>query len=222
MAYGIQVTGSNNKFVLDSTLTTTTYLAITNEGTTSAGGAISGYSAGDLVVARPSDNNYSGVFGGKFNLAAPTINVAAKYYILKPISASTSTTANGSNYGVVVFKADGTTKTYDSRSTTKGFGIKQVWSKSAFFGHYQGGTLNPTNATVYTSTSADDYASTYVSLNGSMEAGATAAFDSFFYDKTTGTGRILFHSFINFGGFLGIQYQSVPNYSEILVGDLIT
>lgn len=221
MAYGLEITGSNDKFVLNTALTSTVYLAITNEGTTSGNdGAISGYSAGDLVVARPVSGQ--GIFGGKFQLSTPTINVPAKYYILKAISGSTSVTANGSTYGIVVFKADGTTKIYDSRSTSKGFGVKQVWSKNAFLGHYQGNTLQPTNATVYTSTSSTDYDSTYVSLNGSMESGASAAFNSFFYDSTTGTGRVLFHSFINFGGFLGLGTISMTNFSEIIVGDLIT
>ena len=62
MAYGISATGANNTFQLNSTLTSTVHFALINQGTTTgSNGQIAGFSAGDLIVGRPTSG--SGGFG---------------------------------------------------------------------------------------------------------------------------------------------------------------
>ena len=58
-----------------------------------------------------------------------------------------------------------------------------------------------------------------VSLNGGLGVHNLTAFDSFYFDTSVGTGRVLFHSFIDFQGALGAQLMAIANFSEILVGD---
>ena len=220
MAYGIRVSGRNNIYQLDTTTADSAiHMAIVYSGTTTGtNGQIANYTSGDLVVGRPTSG--SGVFGSNFISSPPTLNVAGTYKILRPITGSSSTSLNGSTYGAIVYKADGTTKMFDSRTFANGFGINTIWHKSALYGAKQAtNALTPTNNTVWTSTSSTDYNNTMVSLNGGLGAGTLSAFDSFYFDTSVGDGRVLFHSFIDFQGALGINVLAVPSFSEILVGD---
>ena len=219
MAYGIQVSGRNNIYQLDTLLSSTVHMTVVHSGVTSGtNGQIANYTAGDLVVGRPTSG--SGVFGSNFISSPPTLNVAGTYKILRAISGSSSTNLNGSTYGAIVYKANGTTKQFDSRTFANGFGINTIWHKSALYGARQvANSLTTANNTVWTSTSSSNYTNTMVSLNGGLGVTNSTAFDSFYFDTSVGTGRVLFHSFINFGGFLGIQIMPIPSFSEILVGE---
>jgi len=219
MTYGINATGANNTYQLNSTLTSTVHFAMINQGTTTgSNGQVAGFSAGDLLVGRPTSG--SGGFGASMQSSPPTLNVAGTYKVLRPMTNSTATNLNGSNYGVQVKNAAGNVM-FDSRSFTNGFGIKKIFAKNALSGGYNYYGQNPTGNIVHTSTSSNDYDSTFVSLNGSYWGGTSAAFNAFYFDSSTGTGRVLFSSFIDFGGFLGLGTIPIANFSELLVGDFI-
>ena len=219
MAYGISATGANNTFQLNSTLTSTVHFALINQGTTTgSNGQIAGFSAGDLIVGRPTSG--SGGFGASMGSSPPTLNVAGTYKVFRPMTNSTATNLNGSAYGIQVKNASNNV-IFDSRSFTNGFGIKKIFAKNALAGGYNYYGAVPTGNIVHTSTSSSDYNSTYVSLNGSYWGGTMSAFNAFYFDSSTGTGRVLFSSFIDFGGFLGLGTIPISNFSEILVGDFI-
>ena len=219
MAYGISATGANNTFQLNSTLTSTVHFALINQGTTTgSNGQIAGFSAGDLIVGRPTSG--SGGFGASMGSSPPTLNVAGTYKVFRPMTNSTATNLNGSAYGIQVKNASNNV-IFDSRSFANGFGIKKIFAKNALAGGYNYYGAVPTGNIVHTSTSSTDYNSTYVSLNASYWGGTSAAFNAYYFDSSTGTGRILFSSFIDFGGFLGLGTIPISNFSEILVGDFI-
>ena len=219
MAYGIQVSGINNIYQLDTLLSSTVHMTVVHSGvTTGTNGQIANYTSGDLVVGRPTSG--SGVFGSNFISSPPTLNVAGTYKILRAISGSSSTSLNGSTYGAVVYKANGTTKQFDSRTFANGFGINTIWHSGSLYGAKQSASsLTTANNTVWTSTSSSNYTNTMVSLNGGLGVHNLTAFDSFYFDTSVGTGRVLFHSFIDFQGALGAQLMAIANFSEILVGD---
>jgi len=221
MAYGIEVSGHNGTYQLNSGLTSTVHFALINQGTTTgSNGQIAGFSAGDLIVGRPTSG--SGGFGASMLTSPPTLNVAGTYKVFRPMSNSTATNLNGSSWGLEVYNSAGTkVKMFDSRSFANGFGIKKIFAKNALAGGYNYYGQVPTGNIVHTSTSSTDYNSTYVSLNAGYWGGTTAAFNAYYFDSSTGTGRVLFSSFIDFGGFLGLGTIPISNFSEVLVGDFI-
>jgi len=219
MTYGINATGANNTYQLNSTLTSTVHFAMINQGTTTgSNGQIAGYTQGDLIVGRPTSG--SGGFGASMGSSPPTLNVAGTYKVLRPMTNSTATNLNGSDYGVQIKNAAGNVM-FDSRSFSNGFGIKKIFAKNALAGGYNYYGAVPTGNIVYTSASSSDYNSTFVSLNGGYWGGTTGAFNAYYFDSSTGTGRVLFSSFIDFGGFLGLGTVPIANFSELLVGDFI-
>ena len=57
-AYGLQASGTNGIFQIDSNSTSTFHLAASNVGTTTSNNqSISGYTAGDIVMARPTSGS---------------------------------------------------------------------------------------------------------------------------------------------------------------------
>ena len=214
MAYGISATGVNGIFQLNSDLNSTAHFAVSSQGsTTGSNGQIAGYSTGDLVVARLTSG--SGYMQSRFDLSPPQFASPTTYKILKEQTSSTATNLNGSTYGIQVKNASGAV-IFDSRSFANGFGVKTIYQKNAFSGGFNEAGAVPTGNIVYTSTSSADYASTFVSVTGS-----TGTLNQYYFDSSTGTGRILFSSYINAGGFMGIGTLAFQNISEILVGDFI-
>jgi len=210
MAYGLQITGANNITQLDTQLTSTVQLVVFSEGATlTNNAAIAGYTTGDFIVGRPTSG--SGAFSSNFASNPPTLNVPGTYKILRAVSGSgaTSETANGTGYGLTVYKADGTTKVFDSRSSANGFGIETIWSKAGLYGAKQtSGSLTTANNTVSSTLTSN----TMVGLNGGM-----GNLNGFWFDNVG--SQVLYNSYIAFGGFLGLGDVPIANFSEVIAGE---
>tara|TARA_B100001029_G_scaffold175952_1_gene178138 strand:+ start:2171 stop:2842 length:672 start_codon:yes stop_codon:yes gene_type:complete len=219
--YGIRVTGVNDSYQIDSSSTSTAnntpkFLAVHDSNDNhSAGVAVSNYSAGDILFARPTSGT-AVVCATQSTLDGNiTFNTAVKYRLLKPAnSASLSTTGS---YGVQVFNSASTpVLIYDSRHTSKGVEIKQVWTKNTFVGGLQPGA-GTTNNTVYTASSQADFDSTFINVNAGF-IGTNLAINSFYFNDST--NKILYNSHVTIN-FMGIGTVAIPNFTEILVGGVI-
>ena len=214
-AYGLQATGTNGIFQIDSNTTSTFHLAASNVGTTTSNNqSISGYTAGDLVMARPTSGSGTLVLDVLTNVAAPVFNVPATYYIFKP-SASASTTLNGTDFGLAVFNQTGT-KIFDSRSFTNSIPFTAIHQPGTFVGGDQP-SAGATNNTVATYSNATDFNKAYVMVNGGYTQ-ANVLIQGFYFDSVN--YRILFESFvfINFGGIGDIP---IAQFGAIMVGSLV-
>ena len=119
MAYGITIDGVGGIYQVDSTTTSTRFLAITHTGSvTSAGGdslfhlPANKFDTGDILLAKPNVTTSTSFFS---NLRDPTdieFNVAFKYIVLKPANSTNAlTNLNGSSYGIEIKSSAGTPKT---------------------------------------------------------------------------------------------------------------
>tara|TARA_B110000285_G_scaffold188721_1_gene215007 strand:+ start:886 stop:1515 length:630 start_codon:yes stop_codon:yes gene_type:complete len=208
MAYGIQITGANNIEQIDSTLTSTAQFVVVSGGvTTTDNQAIGGFTAGDFLIGRPTSG--SGVFGADLQPSPPTLSKPGTYKVLRAVSVSTvSSTANGSNYGLVIYKADGTTRVFDSRASQNGFSVDKIWHKASLAGGDQVPSRITTNNEVGALTT-----STMVGLNGGF-----GSINQFYFDSSS--SKVYFHSYLAFGGFGGLGNQALANLSEVLIGEL--
>ena len=224
MTYGISVTGANNSYQIDSSSTsaatnTPKFLAVHDSSDShSAGVAVSNYTAGDILFARPSSGTGM-VCATQSTLDGNiTFNTAVKYRLLKPANSGSLTTTG--SYGLQVFNtANPAVLIYDSRHTSKGVQIKQVWPKASFAGGVQqAGALVTTNNTVYTASSQADFDSTFINVNSGFLNGNFAAINTFYFDDAA--NKILYNSHVTIS-YLGIGIVPIPNFTEVLVGGII-
>ena len=216
MTYGLQATGTNGIFQIDSNTTSTFHLAMTNVGTTTSNNqAISGYTAGDMVMARPTSGSGTLVLDVLTNAAAPRFNVPATYYIFKQ-SASASTTLNGSDYGLTVFNDNGI-KIFDSRSFSNSIPFTAIHEPGTFVGGDQP-SAGATNNTVATYSNATDFNKGYVMVNGGYYTGSNTVIQGFYFDNTN--YKILFESFV-FISYAGIGIVPIAQFGAIMVGSLV-
>ena len=126
MAYGLNIEGVNSSFVFDSTIAGATAMPVI-QGSTSvtSGNAYSGYTAGDLIFARPATG--VNVISSDWTQTTPKADGNQEFILLRPSdTAGLATNQNGSTYGLQIFDADGTTVMYDSRHTSSGLEKKKT------------------------------------------------------------------------------------------------
>tara|TARA_B000000532_G_scaffold158352_1_gene127440 strand:+ start:19 stop:669 length:651 start_codon:yes stop_codon:yes gene_type:complete len=216
MAFGLQATGTNGIFQIDSNTTSTFHLAASNVGTTTTNNqAISGYAVGDLVMARPTSGSGTLVFDALTNVTAPKFNVPATYYIFKP-SANASTSLNGSEFGLTVFNQTGT-KIFDSRSFANSIPFTAIHQPGTFSGGDQP-SAGATNNTVATYSNLTNFNKAYVMVNGGQYDNAGTIIQGFYFDNTN--YKILFESF-TFISFANIGSVPIPQFGAIMAGSLV-
>ncbi len=216
MAFGLSATGTNGIFQIDSNTTSTFHLAASNVGTTTTNNqAISGYTAGDMVMARPTSGSGTLVLDVLTNASAPRFNVPATYYIFKP-SASASTSLNGSEFGLTVFNQTGT-KIFDSRSFTNSIPFTAIHAPGTFVGGDQP-SAGATNNTVSTYSNTTNFNKAYVMVNGGYYTGSNTIIQGFYFDSTN--YKILFESFV-FISFAGIGTVPIAQFGAVMVGSLV-
>tara|TARA_B100000214_G_C23965444_1_gene627479 strand:+ start:1535 stop:2206 length:672 start_codon:yes stop_codon:yes gene_type:complete len=219
--YGVQITGNNGIYQLDSEENTTAHLAMqVDNGSASAGATLNDIATGDFVIARPAANSSGHV---QYSTLEKKFKNAVQYKVLRGTnSASTvSTSKNGSIYGVRIQNADQTKTLFDSRSFSKGFEVKQVSAQGAF----PGGTFQSGNSTyladnlIYTAASSAAFNKTFVMATGGqyfLSGSNDIVVNGFYFDNST--YKIYYVGYY----IISIYYGDViPNYGEIIIGEIV-
>jgi len=228
MAYGLQVTGKdtagNSFYVVDTTTTSTTYLApVTGgihdgstdnrnvqTGTENSGAGTIGWSAGKLAFARPIDTEDDLQFNQN-----RTSRYNCHYSICEAIS-GLSSNVNGSSYGLKVFNAANVPIViFDSRKTDSGVEILAAYEKAAFSGGYQVYTSVNLVWDGSSSQTATEFKNTYVTVVGSSyyyEDPVEVVINGFYFDHAN---RKIYYRGYN----MGYGVTAIPNVAAILVGE---
>tara|TARA_B100000902_G_C27102749_1_gene809640 strand:+ start:268 stop:942 length:675 start_codon:yes stop_codon:yes gene_type:complete len=224
MAYGLEVTGPNDSFVLDSGISGATYMPVV-QGNTSVtnGSSYSNYTLGDIIYARPSTGAGT-IFCNFTNPSSPTAVNDQHFILLRPSATAPSTTQNGSTYGLKVLDevvSSSQAVMYDSRHTASGFDIKASKGLHSCPGGVSGynGTPTASNANkVY-----DSYGSnTYAMMNGM--ASLTQGFMKIYlgYNFKAGTTIVYWAGWYQYSGWGQSGFGGLSNFATLMVGDLIT
>lgn len=213
--YGLRVTGIGTAaFQIDSNTTSTQHMALVFSGTGTSVATNSGYTGGDILMARPVSGTGSLCIDQN---TYPNFFQNADYRIFRA-SANAPTNLNGSTHGLTVTNdASPPIKIFDSRSFANSIPFTQIFGKTSFTGGNQPsqGTLNNT---IVSAASQAIYDKTYVLMNGGYFTGTNTFIQGFYFDDTT--NKILFESFVVIN-FMGIGTVSITNYSDIMTGELI-
>jgi|TARA_B100001094_G_scaffold162911_1_gene157686 hypothetical protein len=224
MAYGLEVTGPNDSFVLDSGISGATYMPVV-QGNTSVtnGNSYSNYTLGDIIYARPSTGTGT-IFCNFTNPSSPTAVGDQNFVLLRTSSSAPSTSQNSSTYGLRVLDTvvgGSQAVMYDSRQTASGFDIKSSKGIGDCPGGVSGynGTPTASNANkVY-----DSYGSTtYAMMNGM--ASLTQGFMQIYlgYNFKPGTTIIYWAGWYQYSGWGQSGFGALSNFATLMVGDLIT
>lgn len=213
MAYGLQITGANNTFTIDSELPTVGFLpVVVNNGSVNAFQTYGGYALGDLIFARPASGG-SLVTADFRNPSSPKAGENQDFILLRSSGTSgLGTSNNGSAYGLQVKNAAGDIA-YDSRHTASGFNIKAVKGFDTLDGGSATNTLS--GNLIYNAASS----ATYALVNGCFnhDYGTVDAKVGYHFSGSS----IYFVGFWNFSWGGASQTGDLINFDERIVGDLI-
>ena len=215
MAHGLTITGANNTFTIDSTISGAAALPVVlTAGTVTSGNSYTGYALGDIVFAKPTAGY--GVISSDFrNPSAPVAKSSQTYILVRPASSVTATDLNGpGDHGLQVFDEDGSTIMYDSRQTASGFDIKATKA----FQNCPG--ARPVQGYLTDNVVYDSYTSaTYVCINSVYDHDAWTSFDVIIgFDFRQNTTNIYYVGY--WSGWS--QSGAIANMAELIVGNLIT
>ena len=224
MGYGLEVTGANDSFVIDSSISGAAYMPIV-QGNTSCddGNVYSNYTLGDLIYARPASG--SGMiftdFGDPDN---PEADGDQHFVLLRTSSTAPSTSQNGSNYGLKVLDevvGGSQAVMYDSRHTASTVDIKASKGIKSLPGGISGYNGTPTESTenqIYTSYNSN----TYALMNGQASILQGYMKIKLGYHFKASTTIIYYVGYYQWSGFGNQGSGPVANFGTILVGDLVT
>lgn len=219
--YGVQITGNNGIYQLDSTQNTTAHLAMqVDNGSASAGATLNDIAAGDFVIARPAANSSGHV---QYSTLETKFKNAVQYKVLRGTNSasSVSTSKNGSTYGVRIQNANQTKTLFDSRSFSKGFEVKQVSAQGAF----TGGTFQSGNSTylannlIYTAASSAAFNKTFVMATGGqyfLSGSNDIVVNGFYFDNSN--YKIYYVGYFTAGVYAA---DVIPSYGEIIIGEIV-
>jgi len=270
MAYGLQVTGADGIFMIDTEDAAGCVLGSVTAAPVaiSAGASATGWSTSgnNILMAQPSATTTYGTTTNGYGLpstnsvttthlrgtnsiwmsANPTFAFGTRYIILKKPGDAGSSNPNG-DYGLVVYRSDGTTVIFDGRKFTRGIAVERVWDPGTLEGGWgwgstwksvdgqSSGTYDMSSRTIYTATGADAAAKTadmqeiFVSVASNFGASAstnnvsqTPYYNTVYYNYDE---HKIFH-YAYFPGFSasgvgGFADTPLANSASILVGRLI-
>lgn len=238
MGYGLEITGPNDQFILDSSILGASHLSIVSGPTTSTGpsyqNSYTDFQAGDLVFAKPADGSGK-IFADFSNPSTPKVSGKnttyhgenQTYFIVRPAANSGhSLNQNSSTYGLRVLDTNGTTVMYDSRQTSKNIDIKAVKGSIQCVGGGTGTSGTDTEATniIYGSKTSDTYvcmnpSHTYFNTHMGTDTEAVRGFDFEGNNvRYVGWTRVV----ITGSGYGFAQTLPIRNIAELIVGDLVT
>ena len=221
MAYGLSITGANDSFVFDTTIAGATAMPVVQGSTgVTSGNAYSGYTAGDLIFAKP-DGAY--IIGADWSSTTPVAFGNQYFILLRPAdTAGLAVNQNGANYGLQIFDSDGTTVMYDSRHASTGLDIK-AGAGTGFpgGGSFSGGSfvVNESSSNlIYTAYNSNTYV--LMSSSYSRQMGfITVRYHH--YRFKPGTTNIYYVGYYHWSGFGQSGQGGIPSSSQIIVGDLV-
>ena len=242
MAYGMKIDGAEGIYQVDGSTSSTSFLTIVHNGTTlnSSPYAISNYSAGDIVFARPTSG--SGRFCSDFTVSTPTFNVQASYLILRPSSnISSAVSGSGVTYGIQIKNAANTV-IFDSRAFSGSGGsaleIEEIHPRMTLLGADQPNTFDASNAldpgnntfnkTVFNAGDSTTLAKTYVSVMNGFNFQPNSSTNSqiingYHFENGTTNYRVLYEGYIKSPASQGIIGNSIRlNDSVIMAATLKT
>ena len=218
MSYGIKVYGAAvgnwDGFVISSEINSLRFLTVVHTSTTAvtAGNTYPSYSAGDIVMARPSAGY--GLIYTDFRTTTPIVRGSSQQYVLLRPQTNTAGSANGTDYGLLVKDSSGNTQ-YDSRTTLSGLDIKATKGFNSLPGSYT--PQQPANLIYNARTD-----STYCLMNQSAYYTIGPVDIRQGYDYKQNTTDIYWSGYGIFSwGSNNTSTWAMSNWGEIIIGDTI-
>ena len=219
MSYGIKVYGAAvgnwDGFVISSEINSLRFLTVVHTSTTAvtAGNTYPNYSAGDIVMARPSAG-YGTIYTDFRNASTPIVRSSAQQYVLLRSQTNTAGSANGTDYGLLVKDSSGNVQ-YDSRTTLSGFDIKATKG----FNTLPGSSTPQQNANLIYNARTN---STYCLMNQTAYYTIGPIDIRQGYDYKQNSTDIYWSGFWEFNfGSNNTSSGPANNWGEIIVGDTI-
>jgi len=226
MAYGVSITGANDSFVFDTTIAGATAMPVVQGDTgVTSGNAYSGYTAGDLIFAKPANSNVY-IIGADWSSTTPVAFGSQTFILLRPAdTGGLAVNQNGTNYGLQIFDSDGTTVMYDSRHTNAGLDIKAGLGAGLPGGGSMPSGINgdfqvdeSSSNLIYTAYNSNTYV--LISSSYSRQMGfITVRYHH--YRFKPGTTNIYYVGYYHWSGFGNNGFGGIPSSSQIIVGDLV-
>ena len=223
MTYGLELTGADGIYQLNSNTSSTYYLGVhVNTSTSTLNTDVTGFGAGDFVFAKPKSNNSS--YSNMSIWSAGSVlkfGAHADYLILK-ISTSLSD-SGGSNYGLSVIN-NGNTEIFNTKKLTKG-GIEILLVKDENSLDGGGGDNGPpaSGNVIYQAPSGGNLNNVWFGTGaGASLYGSGYTINSCYYDYATNPPRILYQSWVDLTGVPGggMSHAPLANGGKILIGAL--
>ena len=205
MAFGFIAKNGNDTFIIDGSSSTYRSLQIKQVGTSSS---IS-HSAGDIIFATRST---SGALYGTSTSTSTTLYGATSWFVAGP----PSTYSGSDNYGLQVYN-QGSGLAYDSRFSSSGFSVLNVFPTGTISGRAAGTQGTPgftTGDVIYDA--GDPRGTIYISMSNALytsTAGTEVAFGGAYYTSTEMT-------YINFIDIDAINASAgPPSFSSVILAD---
>jgi len=228
MAYGFEATTGTGGYLIDSTLTSTEYLAVKASGTVNAGGYVD-RAAGEFIFAKPFDTSTASEKRVIFNTVTDNTKVYFKHKVYYVRLEKTQDATLTGTYGLQVKNASNVV-VFDSRAAGSGMKIVSGIPKMTRKGFVQPGngagitqTLPVTSYSgVSTILHSGDPTNVYMSCTAAYYEFVTnyqVVFSGGYYDYAN--DRILMEAYFDLDvGSEGTNY--FDNYSDLIFGELIT
>ena len=245
MTYGVEATGANGQYIIDSTTSQTEFLGVVASGTSTINTAITTLQ-GDLVFARPHDslstlaNRFVLWNRGSNDTSITFYQSRVDYVILRKTQDISGYASGQGDYGFQVNNANGTL-IYDSRKQNSGVKIVGVHPPGSFGGNRAGfgqansipaatgngypGTTNRSNvittSNVSTTYMSCDYGN--ISNNGYFSSNTLHYLnDQCFHGYYYTTSNIQWYSYMVVStGFMDDFNMGLSNMSTVMRGILI-
>ena len=206
MSYGLEITGTNGQFILDTTVASHEFLTVQEKGSSSS----LTWNPGEKILFMKAASGTS-IRGNSDATVLPSSKVnftsSTPYFFAEVTSNVSDFTAND-GYGLVVYDGTGTQSNdiiFSTRRINKGINVIKVFSP---------GELSNDNTTIYNDTAGTS--DVYVSIGGFMYSSGGSVWGGFDYTANT----IKWRSLITVN-FMGVGSFSLPNFGSVALARLV-
>ena len=223
MAYGLEITGQNGSYQINSDTTQTEYLSVISSGQVTASltsRATITASVPDIVFVNKTSVANSDGAAGHLRNGYNTVGGTANYVVARKTASLGTFTGT---YGLQVKNSNGTL-IFDSRGITEGINIIDVKTQGTVGGGFAASGGGPsddgqsgTSTLVYSGNPTGIYVSTYgAAANSTTSQTGSSYYMQYHFDYVNNEIRLM--NSIQFMGSL----SSWDNWSMILIGQLAT
>jgi len=207
MAYGLEITGTNGQFIIDTTVTSHEFITVQEKGSSSS----LTWNPGEKILFMKAASGTS-IRGNSDATVFPNSKItftSSTSYFFAEVTSNVSDFTAGDGYGLVVFDGTGTADSdviFSTRKINKGLNVIKVFSP---------GELSNDYTTIYNDTAGTS--DVYVSIGGFMYADPFGSvWGGFDYTANTITWRSLIT--VN---FMGAGSFSLPNFGSVALARLV-